>query len=68
MPRRLCLTNLIVAEELITGTTDQGEPVDVVYLEFSKDNEILIFTLHFALKPIFAPIWSFLGNLSFPYH
>ncbi len=35
MPRRSCLTNLIVAEELITGITDQGEPVDVVYLDFS---------------------------------
>ncbi len=31
-----CLTNLIIAEELITGMTDQGEPVDVVYLNFSK--------------------------------
>ncbi len=36
MPRRSCLTNLIVAEELITGMTDQGEPVDVAYLDFSK--------------------------------
>ncbi len=27
---------MIVAEELITGMTDQGEPVDVVYLDFSK--------------------------------
>ncbi len=36
MPRRSCLTNLIVAEELVTGMTDQGEPVDVVYLDFSK--------------------------------
>ncbi len=36
MPRRSCLTNLIVAEALITGMTDQGVPVDVVYLNFSK--------------------------------
>ncbi len=36
MPRRSCLTNLIVAEELITGMTDQGEPVDVVILDLSK--------------------------------
>ncbi len=36
VPRRSCLTNLIIAEELITGMTDQGEPVDVVYLDFSK--------------------------------
>ncbi len=31
-----CLTNLIIAEGLITFKTDQGEPVDVVYLDFSK--------------------------------
>ncbi len=36
MPRVSCLTNLIVAEELFTGMTDQGEPVGVVYLDFSK--------------------------------
>ncbi len=36
VPRRSCLTNLIIAEELITGMTDQGEPVDVAYLDFSK--------------------------------
>ncbi len=36
MPRRSCLTNLIVAERLITGMTDQSKPVDVVYLDFSK--------------------------------
>ncbi len=37
MPRRSCLTIVIVAEELITSMTDQGEPVDVVYLDFSKE-------------------------------
>ncbi len=36
MPKLSCLTNLIIAEEFITGITDQGEPVDVVYLDFSK--------------------------------
>ncbi len=36
MPRRSYLTHLIIAEELITGMTDQGEPVDVVYLDFCK--------------------------------
>ncbi len=36
VPRRSCLTNLIIAEELITGMTDQEEHVDVVYLDFSK--------------------------------
>ncbi len=35
VPRRLCPTKLIIAEELTTGMTDQGEPVDVVYLDFS---------------------------------
>ncbi len=30
------LTNPIEAEELITGMTDHGKPVDVVYLDFSK--------------------------------
>ncbi len=36
MPKRSCLTNLIVAEELIAGINDQGELVDVVKLDFSK--------------------------------
>ncbi len=35
MPRRSRLTNLIIAEEIITGMTDEGEPVDTVYLDFS---------------------------------
>ncbi len=30
VPRRSCLTQLIVTEELITCMTDQGEPVDVL--------------------------------------
>ncbi len=34
--RRLYLNNLIIAEMLIIGLTDQGEPVDIVYLDFSK--------------------------------
>ncbi len=36
MPRRSCLSNLIVVEELITGITGQGEPVEVVYLDFPE--------------------------------
>ncbi len=36
MPRRSCLTNLIIAERFITDTTDQAEPVDVVNIVFSK--------------------------------
>ncbi len=36
MPRRLCLTTLIIAEEINTGVTDQGEPVNVVYCDVSK--------------------------------
>ncbi len=31
-----CLTNLIVTEELITGMTDQGEPLHAVHLDLSK--------------------------------
>ncbi len=38
MPRRSRLTNLSIAEELITGMTDQGEPVDVVYLDLALDS------------------------------
>ncbi len=34
--RRSCLTNLIIAEGLITSMIDQGEAVDIVYLYFSK--------------------------------
>ncbi len=30
VPRRSCLTNPIIAEDLIAGMTGQGEPVDVV--------------------------------------
>ncbi len=36
MPRCSYLTNRIVAEEIITCMTGQSEPVDVVYLDFSK--------------------------------
>ncbi len=42
MPRRSCLTNLSEAEDLITGMTDQGEPVDVVYLDFLKAFDLVI--------------------------
>ncbi len=31
-----CLTNLFITEEIITEMTDQGGPVDVVYLDLSK--------------------------------
>ncbi len=37
MPKHSCLTSRIIAEELITGMIDQGEPVDVVYLDFFKE-------------------------------
>ncbi len=36
VPRHSCLTSLIIAEEFITDTTGQAEPVDVVYLVFLK--------------------------------
>ncbi len=42
MQRRSCLTNLIIAEEFITGMTDQGEPVDVECLDFSVCHRPLI--------------------------
>ncbi len=35
VPRRSCLTNLLMTEEFVTGMTDQDEPVDIVYLDMS---------------------------------
>ncbi len=32
----MCPTNLITAEELTAGMSDPAEPVDAVYLNFSK--------------------------------
>ncbi len=34
--RRSCTTTLIIAEELNKGITDEGEPVDIEYLDLSK--------------------------------
>ncbi len=36
LPRRSTLTNLLVAEELITKWLDEGSAVDLIYLDFSK--------------------------------
>ncbi len=36
LPRRSILTNLLVAEELITKWLDEGTVVDLIYLDFSK--------------------------------
>ncbi len=36
MPKRSYLTNLTIAEELFTGITDEGESVDVMYLDFTE--------------------------------
>ncbi len=36
LPRRSTLTNLLVAEELITKWLDEGSAVDMIYLDFSK--------------------------------
>ena len=33
---RSCLTNLLTFLELVTKTVDDGNPVDAVYLDFSK--------------------------------
>ena len=34
--QRSCLTNLLYFLEVVTGKIDEGHPVDVVYLDFSK--------------------------------
>ncbi len=36
LPRRSTLTNLLVAEELITKWLDEGSAVDLIYLDFYK--------------------------------
>ncbi len=36
VPRRFCLTNLLIAEEQVTKLMDAGEEVDLVYLDFAK--------------------------------
>ncbi len=36
LPRRPTLTNLLVAEELITKWLDEGSAIDLMYLNFSK--------------------------------
>ncbi len=36
VPRRSCLTNLLIAEEQVTKLMDAGEGVDLVYLDFAK--------------------------------
>ncbi len=36
LPRGLTLTNLLVAEELVTKWLDEGSVVDLIYLDFSK--------------------------------
>ncbi len=56
------------AELLNTGTVYhlRQHRCRIIYL--SKDNQVLLLTLDLALKSIFAPIWSFLDNLSFPDH
>ena len=36
MPRRSCLTNLLVFLEEVTKYIDNGHPVDAIYLDFQK--------------------------------
>ncbi len=36
LPRPSTLTNLLVAEEVITKWLDEGSAVDMIYLDFSK--------------------------------
>ncbi len=36
LPGKSCATNLILRNEFITKAADKGQPVDLVYLDFSK--------------------------------
>ncbi len=36
LPRRSCLSNLILQEERVTRLLDEGHTVDLVYLDFAK--------------------------------
>ncbi len=36
LPRRSCLSNLLVFEEEVTRMIDEGQTVDVIYLDFAK--------------------------------
>ncbi len=36
LPRRSCLPNLLVFEEAVTRMMDEGNTVDVIYLDFAK--------------------------------
>ncbi len=36
LPRRSCLSNLILQEERVTRLMDEGPTVDFVYLDFAK--------------------------------
>ncbi len=41
VPRRSCLTNLLLTEQWITQKMDAHESVDVVFLDFSKASIIV---------------------------
>ncbi len=50
LPRRSTLTNLLVAEELITKWLDEGSAVDLIYIDSSKafdsvNHRLLLVTL-----------------------
>ena len=36
MPKRSCLTNLLEFFEIVTKSVDEGNPVDIIYFDFSK--------------------------------
>ncbi len=40
-PRRSTLTNLLVTEELITKWLDEGSAVDLIYLDFSNEFDLV---------------------------
>ncbi len=60
LPRRSILTNLLVAEELMTKRLDEGSAVDLIYLDFSKafdsaNHRLLLDELRgYGIAPIFT--------------
>ncbi len=71
IPHRVCLFNLLVAEERITWLMNSGEGVDLVYLDFAKafdsvnhqnNQKMLAYGIH---RSIVDWTRSFLSNRTF---